>query len=153
MPFVLIATLVPQAMADETYTGYGHSFHQHHLALFVGNTQEDFEEHGFSIGADYEYRFHRLIGLGGIVEYAGGEFDHWLGLASMFFHPSEHWQIILAPGIEIKEGKHEREFILRTGVGYQFHLGENFTIAPEFLVDFSEEETLVVYGISFGFGF
>ena len=131
----------------------GDEFHRHHLVVSVGNTQEGFSEHGFSIGADYEYRFNQLFGLGGMVEYAGGDFEHWLGFVTMFFHPTERWEIILAPGTEIKKGTRDRNFIFRTGVAYQFHLGERYSIAPEFFVDFSENETLFVYGIAFGIGF
>jgi len=131
----------------------GNEFHRHHLALSVGNTQEGFGEHGLSIAADYEYRFSRLFGLGGMVEYAGGDFEHWLGFVTMFFHPAEHWEIILAPGTEIEKGTRDRDFIFRTGVAYLFHLGAKYSIAPEFFVDFSENETLFVYGLSFGIGF
>jgi len=42
---------------------------------------------------------------------------------------------------------------VRTGGGYQFHFGEKYSIAPEFIVDFSEHETLFVYGSSIGLGF
>jgi len=143
----------PPVIADEAHGDGEHSFHRHHLALFLGNTQEGSDEHGFSIGADYEYRFNQMIGLGGIIEYAGGEFEHWVGLASLFIHPFGNWQIILAPGTEIEKGKHEREFIFRTGVAYQFHIGGKYSIAPEFVVDIAEEETLMVYGISLGIGF
>ena len=150
IPFILIVAFSPSVVAGETYGG---AFHQHHLSLFVGNTQEGFSDYGFSIGMDYEYRFNSLFGLGGTVEYTGGDFEHWLALVQMVFHPSENWGIILAPGTEIKKGEYERDFIFRVGVGYQFYLGETFTIAPNFVVDFSDGETLAVYGVSFGFGF
>ena len=150
IPFILIVAFSPSVVDGETYGG---AFHQHHLSLFVGNTQEGFSDFGFSIGVDYEYRFNWLFGLGGTVEYAGGDFEHWLALVQMVFHPSENWGIIIAPGTEIKKGEHERDFIFRVGVGYQFHLSETFTIAPVFDIDFSDGETLVVYGVQFGFGF
>ena len=152
IPFILVVAFSPSVTGGEAYGGTGH-FHQHHLSLFVGNTQEGFSDYGFSIGADYEYRFNSLFGLGGTVEYAGGDFEHWLALVQMVFHPSENWGIIIAPGTEIKRGEYERDFIFRVGVGYQFHLGETFTIAPVFDIDFSDGETLVIYGVQFGFGF
>ena len=46
----------------------------------------------------------------------------------------------------------EREWVVRTGVGYQFHVGDGYSISPEFNVDFSEHETLYVIGLAFGFG-
>jgi len=153
IPFILAMAFSPPIIAGEAHEGAEHLFHRHHMALFIGNTQEGGSENGVSIGADYEYRFNRVFGLGGIVEYAGGEFEHWLAFVSMFIHPYGDWQIIIAPGAEFIKGKHERDFIVRTGIGYQFHFGKRYTIAPEINVDFGENETLFVYGISIGLGF
>jgi hypothetical protein len=155
--FLLISLIVALAfslpvIADEPHEGAEHSFHRHHMALFIGNTQEG-DENGVSFGADYEYRVNQIFGIGGIVEYAGGEFEHWLGLVSMFIHPYGDWRIIMAPGVEFIKGEDEGDFVFRTGIGYQFHFGERYTIAPEFNVDFGEHETLFVYGISIGLGF
>ena len=36
----------------------------------------------------------------------------------------------------------ERDWLIRTGVGYQFHFGEKYSRTPEFIVDFSEHEKL-----------
>ena len=145
VPFILAMVFSSSVSGDE--------FHRHHLGVTVGNTQEGFNEHGFTIGADYEYRFNWLFGLGGTVEYTGGDFEHWLGFVTMFFHPNERCEFVLAPGTEIEKGTRDRNFIFRTGIAYEFHLGERYAIAPEFFVDFSENETLFVYGLSFGIGF
>ena len=122
------------AVADEAHEEAEHEFHRHHMALILGNTQNDGSENGLSVGLDYEYRFNKWLGLGGLAEYAGGTEVH-----------KEHE----GHG----EDKRTRDWVVRTGVAYQFPFGERYTIGPEFNVDFSEHETLFVYGIAIGLGF
>jgi hypothetical protein len=165
LPYTIIAILsamlfAPLVVAEEMHNKSEHEFHRHHAALIVGNTQNDGNENGLSIGIDYEYRINQWVGLGGLVEYAGGDFEHLLLAVPIFIHPHSNWLLKLAGGAEIhnahgdhEEDKREREWIIRTGIAYQFPLADNWTIAPEFNVDFSEHETLFVYGISIGFGF
>jgi hypothetical protein len=148
--------LASTAGAEEAHESGDHEYHRHHASLIVGNTFDEHGENGFSVGGDYEYRINNWFGLGVGLEYAGGDFEHVLIGIPLFFHPNEHWRFALAAGTEIhKGGEHEereREAILRTGVGYAFHIGDGYSISPEFNVDFSEHETLYVVGLGFGFG-
>ena len=45
---------------------------RHRLELFLGNSHEDHKD-GFSAGLAYEYRLNQILGIGGLVEYAGGD--------------------------------------------------------------------------------
>jgi hypothetical protein len=159
--FVSIGCLFTMALtstagAEESHHSGTQEFHRHHASLILGNTFDEHGENGFSVGGDYEYRVNKWFGLGVGLEYAGGDFEHVLIGIPLFFHPNEHWRFAVAAATEIhKEGEHEereREAIVRTGVGYQFHIGNGYSISPEFNVDFSEHETLYVIGLSFGFG-
>jgi hypothetical protein len=154
---IAIASL---ADAEEAHERHAHEFHRHHAALIVGNTQNDGSKNGLSVGIDYAYRFNRWLGLGGIAEYAGGDFEHVLLLAGASIHPYKNWVLVVMGGTEVhnehdehEEDKRKGEWVVRTGIAYQFPIAENWTIAPEFNVDFSEHETLFVYGIAIGFGF
>jgi hypothetical protein len=161
----MIATLissafVPIAFAGEAHKEGPHEFHRHHMALLLGNTQSEDGENGLSVGVDYEYRINRWLGIGGLVEYSAGDFEHLLLIAPLFIHPYKGWLLNVSLGAEVhkEHGDHEgekrtRDWIVRTGVAYQFHVGERYSIAPEFNVDFSEHETLLNYGIAFGVGF
>lgn len=110
----------------------------------------------FPVGIDYEYRFNQWLGLGGFAEYAGGDFEHALLGIPLFIHPYENWRFAVAAATEIhKADEHhdrEREWVVRTGVGYAFHIGDGYSISPEFIVDFSEHETLYGIGLAIGFG-
>ena len=154
---LLIMTAPGTAPAEEEHEGAAHSFHRHHAALFIGNTQNDGSEHGLSVGMEYEYRINQWLGLGGLVEYAAGDFEHLLIAVPLFIHPYEDWLFVVAAGTEIhkdeEENKGKRDWLVRTSVGYQFQFGEKYSITPAFHVDFSEHETLFIYGFYIGLGF
>ena len=162
LTIVIFFTVVftPLADAEEAHEKHANEFHRHHLSLIVGNTQNDGNQSGLLVGVDYEYRFNRWIGLGGLAEYAGGDFDHFLLAVPLFIHPYKNWLLSVTGGAEVhkehndhEEDKQRREWIVRTSVAYQFPIADKWTIAPEFSVDFSENETLFVFGIVIGVGF
>jgi hypothetical protein len=148
---VFVLTIPLQALAaEEVHEEHKEShYHRHHVGLLVGNTHEDHED-TFTVGLDYEYRFSQYLGIGGLLEYVGEDFREWVGLVPLFIHPYKGFRFIIAPGVKPK--KDEEKFLWRVGVGYRFPIG-NWTIAPEFNVDFSEGEEGYVYGVSFGYGF
>jgi len=159
---VIIVTVITvnQVVAEELHTGSEHEFHRHHAALIISNTQNDDNDTGLTVGVDYAYRIKPWLGLGGVVEYAGGDFEHLLLLAGASIHPYKNWVLLAAGGAEIHKEHDDydvdtpkREWVIRTGVAYQFPVSDSWTIAPEFNVDFSEHQTLFVYGIAIGFGF
>lgn len=157
---LLTITIAPLADAEESREKKTHEFHRNHAALIVGNTQNDGSENGLSVGIDYAYRLNRWLGLGGVAEYAGGDFKHLLLLAGASIHPYKNWVLGVLGGTEVykeqdehEEDKRRRDWVIRIGIAYQFPFAENWTIAPEFNIDFSEHETLFVYGIAIGFGF
>ncbi len=151
--FTMAAT--PAIAAGESHESE-HAFHRHHASLIVANTFDGHGENGLSVGGDYEYRLNDWFGLGVGVEYAGGDFGHILIGVPLFIHPYGQWRLAVTAGGEIykdeEEHKTKREWLIRTGVGYQFPLGKGYSISPEFYVDFSEHETLYVIGLAIGFG-
>ena len=153
---LLTMTFAPVALAEESHESGDHAFHRHHASLIAADTFDGHGKNGLSVGADYEYRLNQWFGLGVALEYAGGDFEHILIGVPLFIHPNERWRLAVAAGGEIhkeeEEHKPKREWIIRTGVGYQFPLGKGYSISPEFNVDFSEHETLYVAGLSIGFG-
>ncbi len=104
-----------------------------------------------SFGIDYEYRFTKHFGVGGLVDYAGGDIDATVIAVVFFIHPFASANILIAPGLEIHDG-HEEE-MLRAGVGWDFHLGDKLTLTPTFAIDFVNSEEIKVYGINIGMGF
>ena len=125
--------------------------HRHEVALFLGNTHDEGED-DFSIGVDYDYRLENLpmLGVGGLVEYTGGDADATIVAAALFFHPVGELRLLVAPGLEFADS--EEEFLVRAGVAWEFDLGR-VAITPQFNVDFVDGEEAQIYGVSFGWGF
>jgi hypothetical protein len=157
---IFAVAFVPSVFAGEVHKEGSHEFHRHHMALILGNTQNEDGESGLTVGMDYEYRINSWLGIGGLAEYAGGDFEHVLLLAPLYIHPYKGWLFNVSLGAEIhnehgdhEEDKRTRDWIVRTGVAYQFPFGERYTVAPVFNVDFSDHETLFMYGAAVGVGF
>ncbi len=154
-----------QAEAGEVEEG---EFHDNTLSLFLGGvTNTETDKNGFALGADYERRLSRLLGVGLVAELTiGGERPRDIILVvPLSLHPVRGWRFIVAPGFEIKppgaaegeEGAESEdqvlEAVLRLGASYEFELGR-YTIAPAFEVDIVKfEEIVLVYGVAFGIGF
>ena len=60
-------------------------------------------------------------------------------------------------GAEVEHGegadRDETYFLVRLGVGYDFHLGEKFGLAPQVNLDFVNNEEVWVYGVALTYGF
>ena len=129
------------ANANETH---GHA--PNLVSVFVGNTQHG-SSNGASLGVEYERRLSSLIGLGAFVEYAGGDIDALRVAVPVFFHPHAGWVFKLAPGSEIEHG--DAQFMMRTGVGYEFEIASKWILIPQFNMDFVDRRgTTLVYGLS-----
>jgi len=102
------------------------------------------------VGVDYEFRFHRFVGTGVLVDYAGGEAETTVAGVGVFFHPHRRFMFLLAPGLENNHG-HD-EFLVRVGAAYEFHL-RGVSISPTVNVDFVDDDEILVYGFSLGYGF
>jgi hypothetical protein len=149
--FLAGLTLATPASATdlEASHGDGHE-HHHHIAVILGNTHTEHDEDAFTIGIDYEYRLSPLVGVGVLGEYATGGVDAWVVGVPFALHPGAGWRLVAMPGVEIHDG--ESAFLFRTGVGYEFELGE-FTVMPEVNADFVDDETNLFFGASIGFKF
>ena len=152
LSFSVFALVMPLQVlaAEEAHEEHKEShYHRHHVGLFLGNTQDEHED-TFTVGLDYEYRFSQYVGIGFLGEYLGKDFREGVLLVPLFIHPYEGFRFMAAAGIKPK--KDEDKFLWRLGIGYRFPIGD-WTIAPEFNIDFSEGEESYVYGVSIGYGF
>ena len=150
---LVVLVLVPYGVQAEeaTQSEYSSEFERRQsVAFFMGNTHDGSED-GFTVGMNYEYRLSETNGIGGLVEYASGELDSWVFAAPLFIHPYKGLRLLVALGFEY--GHSEAEFLIRTGIAYEFEMGERWTITPEFNVDFVDSEEKYIYGVAFGYWF
>ena len=148
---VLLLTMPLQVLAaEEKNEEHKEShYHRNHVGFFLGNTHEEGKDE-FTTGLDYEYRFSQYVGIGVLLEYVGEDEREGVGMIPLFLHPYKGFRFVAAAGAKLKEG--ETKFISRLGIGYRFPIGD-WTIAPEFNLDFTEGKTVEVYGVSLGYGF
>lgn len=146
--FVIACAIPISVWADEH--GQGEALqHEHHLAIFLGNTHEHGRDE-FTVGADYERRLTNSWGIGGLVDYAGGEFDTLVIGLPVFFHPQERWRFLIAPGVERHSG--ESEFLVRVGASFEFEVNR-WSVSPTLSIDTIDGEFVQVFGFSIGRGF
>lgn len=127
--------------------------HPHHVALFAGATsfETEWTPH-FTVGADYEFRLPFLDGLLGI--FASGEVVVVEGTPLIFtagltVHPIGGLKILAGAGTEFHAEHPEPEFLVRGGLGYDFHLGM-ISLGPAAFVDYADGHVALVYGLSAG---
>jgi hypothetical protein len=91
------------------------------------------------------------LGIGGLAEYAGGDFDSWVLGVPFFIHPYAGWIAWLAPGAELEDG--DTNFLFRAGLGYEFEIYPRWSLAPEINFDFTDGDTKLVYGLTLSWQF
>ena len=136
-----------------------HKLHPNHIGLFLGVTAGgEAEGHGeesrtATIALDYERRFTRLFGAGAIVEFAGGERRDWATGVSATFRPWQRTKFSLGAGLEHHQGSSNSEALARIGFSYAFEVVPGNSVSPEINLDFVDGETLLVAGVTIGWGF
>lgn len=152
----LVHGVAAAALASESHEAEAGIHYRHELAVFLGAAIRDEHGHetesGFALGLEYQYRLHRLLGVGALAEGALGEFRDVLLIAPISLHPWRGLRLVVAPGVEIpNEGS--SEFALRLGAGYKIPLGGSFILLPEFNADLIDGTPTYVFGASFAVGF
>jgi hypothetical protein len=125
-------------------------FHRNHLAIFLGATEEEESPEG-TIGFDYERRLTKTWGWGGFADWAGGDIRAYVLGASLFIHPVGDLKVIAGLGIDKNNLRDETDPLFRLGFLYDFEIGQ-YTLAPEFNIDFVDNKEVLVYGVAFGRG-
>ena len=123
------------------------------LAVSVGYALErkrGKDEEAGAIGLEYAYRFAEHWSVGGVIEGLGDDVIRDVSIAALVsFHPAGGWRLFGGPGYEFTEKKDE--LLFRTGVGYEFSLGNHWTLAPEIIADFIEGgKRTYIFGLALG---
>jgi len=160
---------------EEAEHGEGSSAHHgrahiNEVAVFLGATDEKGHDTEGTWGFDYKRRIAERWAAGLIFDYAGGDLRNAILAPSISFWPGlGNLQLLGAAGVEFHKGRsgggHEKAdhdggtdsdetyFLVRLGVGYDFHIGESFGLAPQVNLDFVNNEEVWVYGVAVTYGF
>ncbi len=169
LPVALLSLATPAAAqhADSGAPHAEHEYHRNHVALFTGWTYNS-EESGFTAGGDYEYRFSRRFGIGADGEWVAGTVRESVFVVPVFFHVTHGLRLAGGPGFahhsaagESSASEHGAENEANTSTThplaritgmYDFSI-RRFTITPSISLDFVNGKRMLVYGVSWGFGF
>jgi hypothetical protein len=119
------------------------------ISIFLGVTESQDFERGFSVGIDYERRLSRLFGIGAVVEYTGSDLREGVGGITLSFHPWKELKIVAAPGVVLETADGTEEALLRIGAEYGFGIGKGWEIAPAVYYDFTSGDNALVIGAGF----
>jgi hypothetical protein len=103
---------------------------------------------------EYERRLSETWFIAPGLEHAFGDLDFSIVTLSVGYR-FNRWAIFAGPGIEWSQSTHgdasgaESEFLIRTGVLYEFEVGE-LIVAPHAMVDFVGGEEVAVVGVTVG---
>jgi len=157
----LLAEDVPTEQGRHHVHGH-HATHPNHIGLFLGVTAGGREggdegEATATIAFEYERRLSALIGIGFLGEFVGGERRNDAAMVALSFRPWRRPRFVIGAGWERSEAAEhsatETEPLLRLGFGYAFEVVPGNSITPEINLDFVDDETLVVAGVTIGWGF
>lgn len=150
-------------ISDDIYASEesGHHLPHNHIALTVGSAYEEqadgHRERGNVLGLAYVRQQTEHWGWGVAFEMESfGDNNDRLGVlvVPVSYFLNERWRLLAGPGVEFHDPGEKEHAVFRIGAGYEFKLGEHFTLAPEAVVDFVEGGTTVyVLGFALGYGF
>lgn len=171
---VLLVAFIPAASEDEhlipgdgaDHHESGHHSYRHEIGFSIGGTDEKGHDVEFTWGVEYIYSLSPQLGVGGILEYAGGELRNTILVAPLFWKPVGGLILLAGPGVEHHNGRGSEEhhmlksggeedrdatyFLFRVGAAYSFHVGERYALIPSINLDLVEGEQVWVGGVTFG---
>lgn len=148
LSFSSIAAIAAESDSAEAHeTAVEHLLNK--LGMFVGFTYEGGDYHE-TLGVEYVYRLTPSWSLGGVVERADREKSSTLIIAFAHWFPFKEG-LYLGAGFGRKDPGDKRENTFRTTIGYDFEFGNGWVIAPDFNLDFIENnENEPVFGVGIG---
>jgi hypothetical protein len=149
--------------------GEGHHDFKNALALFLGATDEPGHGTEPTWGLEYGHKLSEKWGVGGLIDYAGGDQRNWVIAPAVFWKPfGGGFTLLAAPGIEYHDGRGEVEhhllkasdphsgsdpdetyFVMRLGAAYWFHVGSRYGIGPAVNLDLVDGHEVWIYGVNF----
>ncbi len=111
------------------------------MAFALGSISAPNRENGVRLGLEYERLwnpdwglFDQRVGFGLMFDVDTPPVDLYLLAFQMVYRPLPPVKILIAPGYRILPDHHD-EWMVRTGMSYEFELGKLWYLGPEFFVD------------------
>ena len=168
-PLVLFCCFSSPLLAQETRDGEQEAGEKekerrNSLELFVGfvtETDESATGPGFGIEYKRQISSRWYLGVEAIEISTNDVSRSWLVVVPAYFNPLSGLGLKAGPGLEGSSEEPEdggesgttTQFVVRVGAGWEFELGERFTLTPEANLDLVGGSASLVYGASFGLRF
>lgn len=141
------------ASESESHESGHHAIPHSWIAFSIGYALERKrakDEEAGAIGVEYGYRFSEKWGVGAVVEALGSDTIRDASVVvPLSFHPYAGWRLFSGPGVEF--GEKHNDWMLRIGGGYEFELGNRWTLAPEVVYDVIESgKRTYILGLALG---
>ena len=123
---------------------------EHRALGFVGATREEDAdaEVAFTLGLDYERRFHEWYGVGAFAQAPFGTNRTFIIGPAFSLHPVSNLRVSMAPSAE--RSQDDWAFNFRLGFDYAFTLRTGWVIVPSLALDFARGNRIFVLGASAG---
>jgi hypothetical protein len=139
----------------------GHHVAPNHIALIAGVAFEEqadgHRENGNVVGIEYIRHMNERWRLGASFEleaFGDNHKRHGVLAFPVSYFVNHRWRLFGAPGIEFREQGEPDKVMFRLGTGYEFLLGEHWSLSPEAQIDFIAGGTNVyVFALALGYGF
>lgn len=122
-------------------------YHEHTIRPIVGYTTER-QDGGFTLAAQYEYRFKKEWGAGAFADLVFGDSTAFVLGALGYWHPVENLTLVAGPGVDFDND----DVFARVGGSYDIKL-KQFTIGPAVYVDLGAKSTPILAGLLASFDF
>ena len=149
-----------------------HKVYNNHISTFMGTTYNTHHKAGdFTLGLDYEFRpsaFGSSLGFGMFGEFVWADHSEYLLGFPLYYHFDNGAKVLVAPGVVFSEKEYEKlnintyervkelrnntEFLIRFGLGYDFHINRA-SLSPTLSLDYIDSHLSVICGISCGIAF
>jgi len=156
--------LAQEARDGEQAAGEKGKERRNSVELFVGfvtETDESATGPGFGIEYQRQISSRWYLGVEAIELSTNDVSRSWLVVVPAYFSPLGGLGLKAGPGLEGSseepedggESETTTQFAVRVGAGWEFELGERFTLTPEANLDLVGGSATLVYGVSFGLRF
>ena len=151
---LLLFSVASVCVAAEESSHSEHSEAEHaknRVAGFIGITDEDRRERALTLGVDYSRSLSPSFSIGVGIERALADLDFTVLTVPIAYHLGE-WAFFAGPGWENVDDEEGTENLIRVGIEYGFEM-DGYELAPVFMMDFIDDEVVLILGVAIGLRF
>lgn len=143
---------IGQAAEESSHSEHGEAEHlKNRVAGFIGATDEDRGNRALTLGVDYNRLFSPSLSIGIGIERALGDLDFTV-VTVPFAYRLHEWKFFAGPGWEKADDDDGTENLIRVGIEYGFEM-DGYEIAPVFMMDFINDDVVLILGVAIGLHF